>query len=65
MVGWILAGVFFLTTILSVIFAVRTHRLRHRQRRTIRDERVKDESAGDNFAGDGGGETQNLTLISQ
>ena len=63
--GWILAGVFFLTTILAVIVAVRTHRLRHRQRRNIRDEREKDESAGDKFVGDGGGDAQNLTLISQ
>ena len=60
--GWTLAGVFFLTTILAVIFAVRTHLLR---RKNIRNEREKDESAGDDFAGDGGGDAQNLTLISQ
>ena len=61
MLGWILAGLFFLTTIFAVIFAARTHLQKNRESWNILSERKNEESLDNTFEGDDTVDTQNLT----
>ncbi|KAL5265426.1 hypothetical protein ACHWQZ_G006215 [Mnemiopsis leidyi] len=61
MLGWIFAGLFFLTTIFAVIFAARTHLQKNRESWNILSERKNEESLDNTFEGDDTVDTQNLT----